>query len=111
MDDRMSLLIVVGAVGLLIVAAIAWTMARRKRARLKQRFGPEYDHVVREHGAPAKAEAVLAERERRVESLQIRPLEAPAVIGSWTAGADCRPSSWTTHVARSRWPTASSGRS
>lgn len=75
MDDQMLMLVVVGVLVLLIVAAIAWTVARRKRAHLKQRFGPEYDHVVREQGAPAKAEAVLAERQRRVESLEIRPIE------------------------------------
>jgi hypothetical protein len=62
-------------VAVLAAVAIAWTyMQRQRRARLRERFGPEYDRAVQEAGTPAKAEAVLDARARRVEKLKIRPL-------------------------------------
>lgn len=75
MDDQMLLLLAIAALVLVIGVALGWAIANRRRSRLKQRFGPEYDRTVQAFGEPAKAEAVLAERERRVEALQIRPLE------------------------------------
>jgi hypothetical protein len=60
-----------------VMAAIAWSYAQKKRRqsqRLQQRFGPEYSRLVKELGGPAKAEAELAAREKRVERLHIVPL-------------------------------------
>ena len=65
-------IIVVVAVVVLVVAAMAVT-----RRRLQQRFGPEYDRVVEQHGQ-FRAAAELARRERRVQRLRIRPLTAAA---------------------------------
>ena len=39
--------------------------------RLKRRFGPEYDAVLRRLGSKARAEAELRQRERRVERFEI----------------------------------------
>lgn len=61
-------------VAILIVAASLWSR-RRRSDHLKDRFGPEYDRAVEEKGGRSKAEADLAEREKRVEKLHIRPLE------------------------------------
>jgi hypothetical protein len=54
---------------------VAWTYSQRqRRVHLRERFGPEYDRAVHEAGAPAKAEAILEDRARRVERLKIRTL-------------------------------------
>ena len=61
-------------VTLVIVAMMGacWIFIRKRRSEhLKNRFGPEYDHVIREHGNHRRAEAVLETREKRVESLHI----------------------------------------
>jgi hypothetical protein len=73
-------IIVVVAVVVLVVAAMALT-----RRRLQQRFGPEYDRVVEQHGQ-FRAAAELARRERRVQRLRLRPLTATAraeYIAEW----------------------------
>jgi hypothetical protein len=65
---------VVVAVAVLLVAATLWSR-RRRSEHLRDRFGPEYDRAVEAKGDRGKAEAELAEREKRVEKLDIRPLE------------------------------------
>jgi len=62
------LIVVVIAVG----AFLFWQW--RRSAALKQKFGPEYQHAVGKFGGERKAEAELAAREKRVRSLDIRPL-------------------------------------
>ncbi len=68
------ILIAVGAA--VILGAAAWQVAARRRtARLRGRFGPEYDRTIeRRRGRRSDAESELAERERRREELRIRPL-------------------------------------
>src|ERR1700730_728194 len=71
-------LIVLAVLVILIIAVLAWLYVRKRRsttADLRQRFGPEYERAVREHGSERKAEAKLAEREKRVEKLNIRDLD------------------------------------
>jgi hypothetical protein len=58
----------------IIVAGVLWSR-RRRTEQLRDRFGREYDRAVEEKGSRAKAEADLAAREKRVEKLDIRPLE------------------------------------
>lgn len=79
------------AVFVLIGAAVAgglWLRARQQRRsyRLREGFGPEYDHVVQEYGDTARAERELAARQRRVEKLDIRllsPQERDRFGGAW----------------------------
>jgi hypothetical protein len=60
---------------ILVIAAAAWFLfTRRRTARLRSRFGPEYDHAVHEYGTPARAEAALRNRAKRIERLSLRPL-------------------------------------
>jgi len=71
-------LIMLAAVAILIVAGLAWLYVRKRRsttANLRQKFGPEYERAVREHGSERKAEAKLADREKRVETLNIRDID------------------------------------
>jgi hypothetical protein len=63
---------------LVVVAVVAGVVYDTRRRRLRQRFGPEYDRMVEEKGSRAKAEAELAERQRRVAGLDIRPLDPAA---------------------------------
>lgn len=70
-------LIVIAVVIVCAVVAVAWAINRKRRhERLRDRFGPEYDRAVKAVGTTGRAEAVLEERERRVEKYHIKPLEA-----------------------------------
>ena len=72
-------LIAVAAAVTLIFAVIAWLFVRKRRgttAGLRQKFGPEYDRAVLTHGSERKAEAKLADREKRIEKLDIRDLDS-----------------------------------
>ncbi|HSC18891.1 MAG TPA: hypothetical protein VLC74_08255 [Rhizomicrobium sp.] len=59
---------------LLIVAAVIWASRRMHLRSMRKRYGPEYDRLVVEMGSRKRAEARLAERERRVSQYDIRPL-------------------------------------
>jgi FtsZ-interacting cell division protein ZipA len=73
--NSQTLIIVAAIVVAIVIAAVAWTYSQRqRRVHLRERFGPEYDRAVHEAGAPAKAEAILEDRARRVERLKIRTL-------------------------------------
>ncbi len=68
-------LIIIAAV--IVVAILAWYFLRQRRTQtLRSRFGPEYDHAVRELGARSKAEDALLARQKRMEKIHIHPLSA-----------------------------------
>jgi len=75
MDPKLIALAVV--VVLVIAVAVALYIRKRKNttAGLKNRFGPEYDRAVKQHGSERRAEAKLADRETRVDLLKIRDLD------------------------------------
>jgi len=80
------IIVAVVVIAALIVAALIWSR-RRRSDHLRDKFGREYDRAVEEKGGRAKAEAELAEREKRVEKLNIRPLstsERREFIDRWT---------------------------
>jgi hypothetical protein len=55
-----------------VIAIVAWLLLRKRRTQgLKSRFGPEYDRVMSQHGNARRAEAMLEQREKRVEKLHI----------------------------------------
>jgi hypothetical protein len=75
---------------LVILGAILVLMfARRKRTQqLQDHFGPEYDRTVQTLGDEKKAQAELAERQKHVEALDIRPLsdaERERYLADWAA--------------------------
>jgi len=77
MDQTTAIVIVVA---LLVVLAVAWMFFRTRRSKeLQAHFGPEYDRLLHEKGNPNRVEAELAERERRVKKLSIRPLPRDAM--------------------------------
>jgi hypothetical protein len=76
------------AIVLIILVGVALYMRRRRKttAGLRIRFGSEYDRAVLIHGSERKAEAKLADRETRVEGLNIRELgaaERERFIADW----------------------------
>ena len=71
-------IIVVIVVVIVVIALAIGVAATVRRRRLQQQFGPEYDRLAREHDSKRKAEAELAQRQRRVRKLDIRPLSAEA---------------------------------
>lgn len=85
MDPKLVAMIVVAIVAVLI---IVWVVVRNQRtAKLRRRFGAEYDRTVRESGAQ-RAETELLQREKRVEKFPIRQLaaeERERFITEWRA--------------------------
>ena len=70
--------IVLAAVVILVIAVLTWAYVRKRRsttAGLRQKFGPEYERAVQTHGSERKAEAKLADRQERVEKLNVRDLD------------------------------------
>jgi hypothetical protein len=61
------------AAGVFVLALVAVVVERRRRAHLKERFGPEYHRAVSTSGRRT-AERRLTEVEREHEKLDIRPL-------------------------------------
>jgi hypothetical protein len=75
-------ILVAAAVVIFAVAiVIAKNTSRRNTERLKSRFGPEYQRTVLEAGDEKAAEEELAERERKRDKLDIRPLTPAALDG------------------------------
>jgi hypothetical protein len=65
---------IVIVVVILIAALAAAVAVSTRRRRLQQQFGPEYDRAVTDQNSRLRAEAELANRQRRVRKLEIRPL-------------------------------------
>ena len=82
-------LMVLAGVVILVIALLAWLLVRKRRSRtaeLQQRFGPEYGRAVLEHGSERKAEAKLADLEKRVDKLNLRdlnPMERERFSKQW----------------------------
>ena len=78
MDQRTLLLIAVIAV-IVVAGVAAWFYSRQRRSKmLRERFGPEYDRVVKKEGDVRRGEGVLEFREKKRQALEIRPLPAAA---------------------------------
>jgi FtsZ-interacting cell division protein ZipA len=74
-QNQVLILVVVIVIAVIAVAAIAFVTARKRRsAKLRDRFGPEYDRVLQHEGDTRKAEGVLEFREKRREKFTIHPL-------------------------------------
>jgi hypothetical protein len=67
--------VLIGVVALIVAAAVM-ILRRRKSEQLKQRFGTEYDRAVQEQGDPQRAETILEERAKRVETFSLRSLSS-----------------------------------
>ncbi len=75
MDPRLVTIIIIAVVMAAAPVAV-WAVARSQRAaELRHRFGAEYDRTARITGA-RRAEVLLLERQRRVESFPTRHIGA-----------------------------------
>ena len=75
--DNSMIIIIVSVVAALAIIAAAWMFIQKKRTdQLRSRFGPEYQRMLETDGDRRHAEAVLKERQQRVDKLDIRPLSA-----------------------------------
>ena len=71
--------IVIAIAAVVVLAAIAWSAYNnRRRKGLQDRFGSEYDRTVADAPSRREAESDLAERQKRREELEVRPLEQDA---------------------------------
>jgi hypothetical protein len=71
--------ILIAALVVIVAIIVGWSVGRRRRsARLKERFGPEYDRTVGELGEQRAAEADLLAREKERKKLDIISLTPEA---------------------------------
>ena len=68
---------IVVIIAVIVAAAVlAWSiLSRRRTQHLRTQFGPEYDRLLKEPGGQRSAEEELLRREKRVQKLDIHPLE------------------------------------
>jgi hypothetical protein len=78
MDTTAWLIIAVVVVVAVIAALMFWRSQQTKTARLKERFGPEYDRAVAQHESKKEAESRLEAVAERRRSLRIVPLSDDA---------------------------------
>ena len=79
MDQRqMTILIAVGVAVVAIIVIAFFLMRKRRSQQLRERFGPEYDRVLKKGGEVRRAENVLDIRAKRREKFELRPLSAAA---------------------------------
>ena len=72
--ETWQVLLVIVLVAVIIAGAILYNVRVRRSQRLRASFGREYDRLVAETGDRTKAERELAERQRRVQKFELRPL-------------------------------------
>ena len=70
--------VVVAAAVVLAALVVSMAVRARRRAGLKQRFGPEYDRTVEDNDSRRRAEIDLRQREERHALLDLHPLPPEA---------------------------------
>jgi hypothetical protein len=71
--------IAIAVVAAIIIVGVLWSALSTRRTRsLQERFGPEYDRELEKAGGRREAERELAEREKRHDELELRPLSEDA---------------------------------
>src|SRR5450432_525431 len=89
MSSANVILLVVVIVIIIIAASIIIAMMMR-RTTLRKQAGPEYDRLVDEMG-PKRAKSEFAQRQHRVDGLDIKPLSAEqrtAYEHQWTSAQE-----------------------
>jgi FtsZ-interacting cell division protein ZipA len=71
--------IVIGVIVAIVVLGVVFSALRKRRSRsLQDQFGREYDRTVDKAGGRREAERELAERQKRHDELELRPLSQDA---------------------------------
>ena len=109
-------MIIIGLVVLALIALLIWASARNKarqaekRDELRERFGPEYDRAVQEHGSEKEAAGRLGEVAKTRDKLEIRELSRRSATATRATGWRSRRRSSTRRTQRCATPTGWSGR-
>jgi len=75
MDQHQLTIVIAVIAAVLVIAVISFLLVRKRRSQqLRQRFGPEYDRVLKKEGEVRRAEGVLEMRTKRHEKFSLRPL-------------------------------------
>jgi hypothetical protein len=85
MNGTVTAVIVIAAVVVVALVLIVGIQQARRR-RLRERFGPEYERRIEDHGDRRAAERELAQLARQRDSLDIRPLAPEArdrYVAAW----------------------------
>lgn len=72
-----SMYIIIIAVVVVVIIGVVMALVftgRNRSGQLQEHFGAEYEHTVQALGDEKKAQTELSERQKHVESLNIRPL-------------------------------------
>ncbi len=76
-QHRMAVVIGILVILIIVIAVIAFIKSRRRRRlQIRERFGPEYDRVLKREGDPRKADGVLEFRQKRRSRYKIHALSA-----------------------------------
>jgi hypothetical protein len=71
--------VLIAVLVVVVLGVVVWSVSRRRRsARLKEHFGPEYERTVGELGEERAAEAELLDREKKRKKLDIMELTPQA---------------------------------
>lgn len=81
--------VAIGVVVAIVILGVVWSALRTRRTQtLQDRFGREYDRTVEKAGGRREAERELAEREKRHDELELKPLSQEArerYVQDWQA--------------------------
>jgi hypothetical protein len=70
-----EILVIAIVLAVIVIAVLVATTTRKRRSqKLRERFGPEYDRVVKEEGNVSKGEKVLEFRQKHREKFKVRAL-------------------------------------
>lgn len=77
MDQHQLTILIAVVVAVAVIAVISFILARKRRSQnLREKFGPEYDRVVKKEGEVRRAEGVLEMRAKRREKFELRRLSS-----------------------------------
>jgi hypothetical protein len=75
MDQQQLTILIAVVAAVVVIGIVGFILARKRRSQnLRERFGPEYDRVVKKEGEVRKAEGVLEMRAKRHDKFELRPL-------------------------------------
>lgn len=75
MDQHQLVLLIAVIAVVIVIAVVGFSVSRKRRTQnLRERFGPEYDRVLKKEGKVDRAEGVLEIRAKRREKFVLHPL-------------------------------------
>jgi hypothetical protein len=75
MDQHQLTIAIAVIAAVVVIAVVGFFLTRKRRSqKLHERFGPEYDRVLKKEGGVRSGEGVLEMRAKRREKFTLRPL-------------------------------------